>query len=298
MQLFGRDCANQCTESHHLVGDYEFTLFHPLAGCSVSKVNAMGHFISIDSRPIATRTGTLRDMAMRYRKSLKQPDTAFDDVKDPFLCMNIFCPEGSYDPNIEPLKNDVIFGDSEGFLEAVDKCLGMLYPPRVSQAHHNESLHAAQDITSMEELEESQLTRLDSPNKTASNPGVTMKVREDERVHASSLTSSHASEDLQHRLDSEVDVPDPSQLNSGRRKLHMYDLEDEDLPSASRAVQQNQDDPGDCHDAPNQGLNPWVLAKMSAPIQKAAPSSSRLLGHLQFHRVTQQERKQWVIHIV
>lgn len=40
-------------------------------------------------------------------------------IKNPFICMNIVCPQGSYDPNIEAAKDDVLFEDQRLLLESV-----------------------------------------------------------------------------------------------------------------------------------------------------------------------------------
>jgi hypothetical protein len=137
MKLLGRDCANHCISSRHSEHGFEFELFHPRPTSDVFKISNIGHFISVDSRPVGARTGTLRDILTKYRKFIKQHDKAFSDVKDPFLCLNIICPDGSYDPNVEPLKNDVIFGDANAVLVIAEHCFSKLYPERQEDTSGN-----------------------------------------------------------------------------------------------------------------------------------------------------------------
>lgn len=46
---------------------------------------------------------------------------------EPFISMNIVCPTGSYDVNVEPAKDDVLFLDSEGFLATLERFFQSIY---------------------------------------------------------------------------------------------------------------------------------------------------------------------------
>ena len=46
---------------------------------------------------------------------------------DPLLCMSITCSRGAYDANVEPAKDDVLFTDSRGFLDAVESFFRDIY---------------------------------------------------------------------------------------------------------------------------------------------------------------------------
>ncbi len=60
---------------------------------------------------------------------------AVNEAKDPFLCMNIICPPGSYDPNTEPAKDDVLFCDADFVVSSFEKFLKSIYGElRVSDA--------------------------------------------------------------------------------------------------------------------------------------------------------------------
>ena len=67
--------------------------------------------MSVDSRPVSPVRGTLKQVVGLYKSYLRSSFScnSGDKLLDPFLCLNIVCPPGSYDPNIEPSKNDVLF---------------------------------------------------------------------------------------------------------------------------------------------------------------------------------------------
>ena len=68
-------------------------------------------------------------MVVLYKKYLRSSLTVTTsiDVVNPFLCMNVVCPAGSYDANVEPAKDDVLFTDPEKFLEAVESLFKSVY---------------------------------------------------------------------------------------------------------------------------------------------------------------------------
>ncbi len=51
-----------------------------------------------------------------YLKSLNS-ETATANVIDPFLCLNIACPPGTYDVNVEPAKDDILFAKPDLILQ-------------------------------------------------------------------------------------------------------------------------------------------------------------------------------------
>jgi DNA mismatch repair ATPase MutL len=61
--------------------------------------------------------------------------------------MNICCPSNSYDPNVEPAKDDVLFDDSETLLSVVRQFLNGWYP--IGHASHLEVSDPSSEITSL-----------------------------------------------------------------------------------------------------------------------------------------------------
>lgn len=81
-----------------------------------TKINNKGQFLSIDGRPLSTSRGVGRDIVKLFKSHIRaaaSKDQALKSVSDPFLCLQLKCPLGSYDVNIEPGKDDVLFEDRE-----------------------------------------------------------------------------------------------------------------------------------------------------------------------------------------
>lgn len=84
------------------------------------------HFISVDSRSVSCARGTLKQIHTLYKSYLKSASPA-PGLSDPFIYLNICCPSGSYDPNIEPAKDDVLFHDGDTVVRVVEKVLTRFY---------------------------------------------------------------------------------------------------------------------------------------------------------------------------
>lgn len=127
-KVVGKDCASQCRFSSLEHDSITMQAFLPRTDATASNISNAGHFLSVDYRPVSAARGFLRLVLDTIRGRLKASNADFADVKDPFVYMNIVCPRGSYDVNIEPLKDDVLFEDTVKVLEAVEKLLDTFYP--------------------------------------------------------------------------------------------------------------------------------------------------------------------------
>ena len=89
----------------------------------------MGQFVSVDSRPVSCARGTLKQIISLYKSYLRSNISSSDSQKlvDPFLYMNIICPQGSYDVNVEPAKDDVLFTNSDLFMKVMENFFTGMY---------------------------------------------------------------------------------------------------------------------------------------------------------------------------
>ena len=92
-------------------------------------VTAPLQFISVDGRPLSSVRGTPKEMIRKFKKAFKarSKEQNIKSISDPFLCLNILCQPCSYDANIEPAKDDVLFHESDKLLEAADHFFGQIY---------------------------------------------------------------------------------------------------------------------------------------------------------------------------
>ena len=95
----------------------------------VSSITRAGQYLSIDSRPMSSARGTFKLILALYKSYLRSSCgmEGGDKIADPFICMNIICPTGSYDANIEPAKDDVLFTDASIVLATLEAFFKSVY---------------------------------------------------------------------------------------------------------------------------------------------------------------------------
>jgi hypothetical protein len=154
LKVISKDCALQCDWKAFESDDFEVHAFLPKPTANGSKIANYGAFISIDSRPVSNSRGTIKQVVAAVKERLRKSSQSLTAVKDPFFCMNIICPPDSYDPNIEPAKDDVMFEDGKVVLDVVDKLLRSYYteametevePPTSGQQHAESEFEESQD---------------------------------------------------------------------------------------------------------------------------------------------------------
>ena len=76
----------------------------------------------MDGRPLSNSRGIGQEIAKifkSYIRSVVSKSEAQKPISDPFLALHIFCPQGTYDVNIEPAKDDVMFEDRDSVLTLI-----------------------------------------------------------------------------------------------------------------------------------------------------------------------------------
>lgn len=90
----------------------------------------MGQYVSIDGRPISPGRGVAQSIVKLYKSYLRSAasrDGLSRTITDPFLCVHVLCPDGTYDVNIEPLKDDVLFENQPAILSLFESLLQDVY---------------------------------------------------------------------------------------------------------------------------------------------------------------------------
>ena len=126
-KIVGAACASQCTWSVIEQNGFSLQAFLPKPDAVSEKVSNIGAFISVDRRPLTISRGLSKQIVKAFRDALRKVDPRFEGIKDPFLFLEIACPEQSYDPNIEPAKDDVLFEDPDRVMEAARKLFAAVY---------------------------------------------------------------------------------------------------------------------------------------------------------------------------
>lgn len=88
-----------------------------------SNINNAGQYISVDGRPLSSSRGIGHEIVKIFKPYVRvaaSKNQSSKSVSDPFLCLQIRCPRGTYDVNIEPAKDDLLFEDRDVVLAIVD----------------------------------------------------------------------------------------------------------------------------------------------------------------------------------
>jgi len=309
--VIGRDAALQCIErslefsedrsskyggsqkDHANVGDpsetsndksrecFKVDAFLPKPDADFSKIGH-GQYLSIDSRPVSHEKGTMKKIVTIFKKYIRGSisDTS-EKLKSPFIRLHIKCPTASYDANVEPAKDDVLFGNESLILQSVEKLFKHVYgeqavatmPPQRSPAKEFDIFEvllaqkpqsASKNNTpplllsrraSASPSESSSLPQ--APNNESPEGSVCLEAEESLGQHLGSKRRDWGV-DMSNDYSEEVEGYERRRPNKYVNP-YMNEHNDDEIPSESRA-----------------SLNPWVVAKMNAPnTRDSGPSTDR-----------------------
>ncbi|KAI0012159.1 hypothetical protein F4779DRAFT_569650 [Xylariaceae sp. FL0662B] len=131
LELSGPNTANdedkpsETPRNRSLEGYYAFEAFVVKPDACIDRVQKHQYF-SVDGRPVRAKTETMGKLMSTYMRHLTnafQKHMSTNTPKECFIRLNIKCPPGSYDVNIEPSKDDVLFFDEKIILNGfTDLC--------------------------------------------------------------------------------------------------------------------------------------------------------------------------------
>lgn len=148
VQIFGTGVMSQCmlqtlaTEvgiEDHVPPDGPELVIEavlPKLDADLSKLSK-GSFLSIDSRPITTLRGTGKKLLSIFRTQFKRlwgVDDVARALNDTFIRVNIKCSPGTYDPNIEPSKDQVIFANESQVTDLFERLCTEVYKAQVARS--------------------------------------------------------------------------------------------------------------------------------------------------------------------
>ncbi|KFY07416.1 hypothetical protein V492_07160 [Pseudogymnoascus sp. VKM F-4246] len=271
IQVAGKDVAKQCIEiasqcvadasmpnaidaSRTTAGSFiKILAFLPGPDSDFSKLKG-GHYASVDSRPVSCTRGTLKKIMSSYKQHIRAfaSKTGRESPKDPFICLRITCPIGSYDPNIEPAKDDVLFEDEDAILSATEKLFKSTY-----------------SIDTIAILGGDIFDDLPAPQFDVDHDSVIQQsVGVSKCVAAADFQTPGASYGTSDNQGQERITVDATVDKESGRELEMLkevSCEPQSPPSTLERSDQNS-------------LNPWIIAKLNTPVTERGPRGSRTLG--------------------
>ncbi|GAB1736535.1 hypothetical protein NU219Hw_g7682t1 [Hortaea werneckii] len=128
LKIVGSACVSQCAWS--VVEEHGFTVqaLLPKPQAESGKISGFGPFLSVDGRPVSSSRGTLKQIQKIFRESLSA--AGLESVKEPFIYLAIECPSASYDPNVEPAKDNVLFEEPDRLIGVARKLFDEVYPTK------------------------------------------------------------------------------------------------------------------------------------------------------------------------
>ncbi|KAL8780019.1 MAG: hypothetical protein Q9213_006663 [Squamulea squamosa] len=271
--------------SIHLDSSCRIEALIPNSDADPAAISGTDQYISIDSRPVSSIRGTLKQIVQLFKSYIRSSCTSSTDQKitNPFLCMNIVCPPASYDANVEPAKDDVLFSDSTGVLEMVESFLKCQYGElQTKQKQATKSKSTTTEPRGFDLL----LARKPPPaphdgNGMASlNASPTelqeMPTRDKEimdQIGGIRHCVEEASSDTSH---SSPTRPRSNTDHHWRQSMHPDDYDDPPVITNGALKDREFDDEEELGDV--RVSNPWTLAKLNAPVHCQRPSGSGVNG--------------------
>ncbi|EXJ56816.1 hypothetical protein A1O7_07160 [Cladophialophora yegresii CBS 114405] len=139
-KIVGTELASVC--AHHTITsddcratvgtDWAISAILVSATADPVKIRNTTQYISVDGRPVNAERQTMKEIAKSYKRHVQNSVLSATgvSVQRPFLCMQIRCPLESYDVNVEPAKDEVLFFDlrSVQLLSLVESLFRRAYP--------------------------------------------------------------------------------------------------------------------------------------------------------------------------
>lgn len=148
LQIFGTTLANSCIHVSRNSGcdqtrfpqisqqspeDFILEALIPKLGFDAQAVKGKGFYLSIDSRPISSNRGIAKKITAIFKTYLNRAAGTGEfcaSIPNPFVQLNIRCPPCSYDANVAPLKDEVVFGNEDAITTCFEGLCRRIYPQR------------------------------------------------------------------------------------------------------------------------------------------------------------------------
>ncbi|KAI6902947.1 hypothetical protein KC318_g7207 [Hortaea werneckii] len=275
LKIVGSACVSQC--AWFVVEEHGFTVqaLLPKPQAESGKISGFGPFLSVDGRPVSSSRGTLKQIQKIFRESLSA--AGLESVKEPFIYMAIECPSASYDPNVEPAKDDVLFEEPDRLIGIVRKLFGEAYPTERSSSEATASAVQMQTYQA-QELQTPTQSRFQVDDggddfTTSLEPSCPRITREqnaadNNRRGALQLCTPATTDHVQkpHGSDEHFLRMSPQ----FRSNMYGYDEEDIDLISGRPPTGHTEAELEELRNARSDVnvSNPWIMAKMNARPQQ------------------------------
>ncbi|KAI3396700.1 hypothetical protein diail_11808 [Diaporthe ilicicola] len=255
----------------------------PRPDADLSKLSK-GAFFSVDSRPVSTSRGTMKKLLSNFKTHFRRSlgvDAEDRRLSDLFICVNIKCCPGTYDPNVEPSKNQVLFSNEPQLVALFEElCSGTYQAKKTVEAFETIEKRPLTSRTQTrtpppssdgpQESTRQRVSNLDEPFQDTLNQSPTISQNRTFQQH---LSPSSTRNPLATR-DTMSDQVHPRYYQGRKRGFVVNMLADPELSSDEEAetcapgscdLRETETLPEELGDNSKEALNPWTIAKMTAP---------------------------------
>jgi DNA mismatch repair protein MutL len=327
-QVIGRDTAAQCMEmitilpstSHVKIGasglsddilahskshksletltqsSFIIQAFLPRPDADFAKISG-AQYISIDSRPVSSTGRSPKRIISLYKSiisAILAGDTS-EKVKSPFLRLNIVCPAGSYDPNVEPAKDDVLFENEKLLLSLFEAWFREVYGNQVLATIASNNMSKRQDKEAREtspgiacSVNSIETWMINRDTLSYLKPEIEISeisdlFEEDASDNHDSISEVFPDKDVSSRLDLHTNSEIPCALLAVEQPRSGFDMSADYSGEVEIDLEEQTTgwDQMTIENARNRQtsfksnrLNPWVIAKLNTPIIKKTLAST------------------------
>ena len=206
-----------------------------------SHITPPRQFFTVDSRPLSGKRGTMKQVTSIFKRYFKSVSTSVvkGQKVDPIICLNIICPRGSYDANIEPAKDDVLFTSPSTVLDSAEAFFKSVYGDLRAADQPVNARRTDPDVSFQD------LMLAQKPER--------LSTLDFEQLTQTLLLSSH---------------PESTSIRSGLESS---------VPGANRIRESPQDEDNPENDISIS--NPWAFAKFNSKMRGPKPKRSWHAGH-------------------
>ena len=256
-------------------GRFTIDAFLPKPDADVSKVGT-GQYLSIDSRPVSHEKGTMKKIVTMFKKYIRSAlPSPSERLKNPFIRLDIKCPTASYDANVEPAKDDVLFSNESVVLELAERLLQEAY----GDLKHAPLILAPKSLTRKHDDFDLLLARMPiaaAENTPPSPIAISLLQR---RPSSLSPASQEISPPINPPSTAGESLVTELECSDGRKwEFNMSRDFSEDTDDGCTSDRPNREPTPDCEVSGRNPLNPWIIAKMTAPSRHDLAKSERNLS--------------------
>lgn len=228
-----------------------------------------GAFISVDARPVSAARGTAKKLVCVFKRQLGDHFSRIrlgTTPKEPFLRLDIRCPPGSYDVNVEPSKEAVLFIDEHHILSLFESFLSSIYSVAAeSSGSPQPPTNTIETDVEMHHAVTHGAPSNRSPSHVWGLSGTPVQTAPSIQPAISSwrVDMSSGFDCLSDDEDARNDANHNTGLQQNSRQGPADDTSEPDLAE------------GNQEDLSKEGLNPWSIAKLISTNRRTSPTPER-----------------------